>query len=579
MFRKTESTPQLDLFTAPSNILPRRAQKKYTDEKAWHNQFFKLVTSRIDEESFRPLFEATTLGAPNASVRILVAMSILKEGFGCSDEDLFEKCEFDLLARRALGLEMLDDKLPSLDTYYLFGRRLTEYEQRTGINLMERCFEQVTGEQIKLFKISGSSVRMDSKLIGSNIAQYSRYGLIHRTLCKVLRQDGVMTMLNPKLRKGAEVWLGEDSGKTVYRSNKDEMAQRLVRIGLYIYAVLKRLKDDAPGYALLHRVFHDQYVVEKGRVELKDKHKVASDSLQSPDDPDATYRDKGGQKVSGYVTNITETIESDKPSIITSVQTEPVTFADCNFLQDAISNTERVTGHLVENVYADGAYQSPENREFARLHMGMELLTGKLQGGCRYLLDREHGTDNLKVTDTETGEVFDAIYVGENKREGKHWRVNLSHVKPTHPWRYFNENEVRRSELRRKIESLPPEEQHKRNNIEAAMFQYSFHTRNGKTRYRGLFRHRLQAFHRCMWMNLRRLVLFQTTISQRPLPEPASSLIGKTEDYISSLIKAVSDPMKVFCEYLMLVVEKSVWSVLKLRLSTSEQMFNLNATF
>lgn len=558
MFRKTESTPQLDLFTAPSNILPRRAQKKYTDEKAWHNQFFKLVTSRIDEESFRPLFEATTLGAPNASVRILVAMSILKEGFGCSDEDLFEKCEFDLLARRALGLEMLDDKLPSLDTYYLFGRRLTEYEQRTGINLMERCFEQVTGEQIKLFKISGSSVRMDSKLIGSNIAQYSRYELIHRTLCKVLRQDGVMTMLNPKLRKGAEVWLGEDSGKTVYRSNKDEMAQRLVRIGLYIYAVLKRLKDDAPGYDLLHRVFHDQYVVEKGRVELKDKHKVASDSLQSPDDPDATYRDKGGQKVSGYVTNITETIESDKPSIITSVQTEPVTFADCNFLQDAISNTERATGHLVENVYADGAYQSPENREFARLHMGMELLTGKLQGGCRYLLDREHGTDNLKVTDTETGEVFDAIYVGENKREGKHWRVNLSHVKPTHPWRYFNENEVRQSELRRKIESLSPEEQHKRNNIEAAMFQYSFHTRNGKTRYRGLFRHRLQAFHRCMWMNLRRLVLFQTTISQRPLPEPASSLIGKTEDYISSLIKAVSDPMKVFCEYLMLVVEKSV---------------------
>jgi IS5 family transposase len=420
---------------------------------------------------------------------------------------------------------------------------------------------------------------MDSKLIGSNIAQYARYELIHRTLCKVLRQDGVMTMLNPKLRKGAEVWLGEDSGKTVYRSNKDEMAQRLVRIGLYIYAVLKRLKDDAPGYDLLHRVFHDQYVVEKGRVELKDKHKVASDSLQSPDDPDATYRDKGGQKVSGYVTNITETIESDKPSIITSVQTEPVTFADCNFLQDAISNTERVTGHLVENVYADGAYQSPENREFARLHMGMELLTGKLQGGCRYLLDREHGTDNLKVTDTETGEVFDAIYVGENKREGKHWRVNLSHVKPTHPWRYFNEDEVRRSELRRKIESLPPEEQHKRNNIEAAMFQYSFHTRNGKTRYRGLFRHRLQAFHRCMWMNLRRLVLFQTTISQRPLPEPASSLIGKTEDYISSLIKAVSDPMKVFCEYLMLVVEKSVWSVLKLRLSTSEQMFNLNATF
>lgn len=579
MFRKTETNPQLDLFTAPSTILPKRAQKKYTDEKAWHNQFFKLVTSRIDEEAFMPLFEETNMGAPNASIRILVAMSILKEGFGCSDEALFEKCEFDLLARKALGLEMLDDKLPSLDTYYLFGRRLTDYEQRTGVNLMERCFEQVTGEQIKLFRISGNSVRMDSKLIGSNIAQYSRYELIHRTLCKVLRDECVIMMLNPKLRKGAEVWLGEDSGKTVYRSNKDEMAQRLVKIGLYIYAVLKRLRDDAPGYDLLHRVFHDQYIVEKGNVELRDKHKISSDSLQSPDDPDATYRDKGGEKVSGYVTNITETVEEDKPSIITSVQTEPVTFADCHFLQDAVANTERVTGHLVENVYADGAYQSPENREFAKLHMGMELLTGKLQGGCRYLLDREPGTDNLKVTDTETGEVFDAVYVGENKREGKHWRVNLSHVKPTHPWRYFNEEEVWRSELRRKIESLPPKEQHKRNNIEAAMFQYSFHTRNGKTRYRGLFRHRLQAFHRCMWMNLRRLVLFQTTTNQRPLPEPVSSLTDKTRNRIFSLIEAVFDPMRASFDYLTLIAEKTVLSVLKLRLYSSEQMFNINATF
>ena len=106
--------------------------------------------------------------------------------------------------------------------------------------------------------------------------------------------------------------------------------------------------------------------------------------------------------------------------------------------------------------------------------MGMELLTGKLQGGCKYLLDLEPGTDNLKVTVVETSEIIDAIYVGENKREGKHWRVNLSHVKSTHPWRYFNKENIRRSELRRKIESLPLEEQHKRSNIEATMFQYSF---------------------------------------------------------------------------------------------------------
>ena len=105
-----------------------------------------------------------------------------------------------------------------------------------------------------------------------------------------------MMMLNPKLRKGAEAWLCEDSRKTVYRSNKDEMLQKLIKISLYIYDVLKRLKEDAPGYDLIHRVFHYQYVVEKGKVELKDKHRVSSDCLQSPDDPDTTYRNKGDRR-------------------------------------------------------------------------------------------------------------------------------------------------------------------------------------------------------------------------------------------------------------------------------------------
>ena len=78
------------------------------------------------------------MGAPTASVRVLVAMSILKEGFGCSDEDLFEKVEFDLLVRKALGLVSLDDVPPSPDTYYLFNRRLCHYHEHTGIDLLWR---------------------------------------------------------------------------------------------------------------------------------------------------------------------------------------------------------------------------------------------------------------------------------------------------------------------------------------------------------------------------------------------------------------------------------------------------------
>ena len=109
MFKKTDPNPQLDIFTAPSMQLGSRASKKYSDPNSWHNQFYSLVTTKIDEEIFKPLFpEGKKSGRPNASIRILVAMSVLKEGFGCSDEDLFEKCEFDLLTRKALGMELLN---------------------------------------------------------------------------------------------------------------------------------------------------------------------------------------------------------------------------------------------------------------------------------------------------------------------------------------------------------------------------------------------------------------------------------------------------------------------------------------
>lgn len=516
MFRKT-SPAELDIFTSPSSLLGKRAAKKYDAPAAWHNMFFKLVTSQIDESVFQPLFKDNGMGAPNAPIRILVAMSILKEGFGCSDEDLFEKCEFDMLTRKAIGLVNLDTAAPSIDTYYLFRRRICEYDATHKVNLMERCFESITGEQIKLFKISGKAVRMDSKLIGSNIAQYSRFELIHRTLCKVLKQPGIIDMLSPKLRKQSAEYLNEDASKIVYRSTQEVVNTRLVRIGMYIYEVLKRLKDDAPLYNLLHRVFHEQYIVEKGKVIPRDKKTISSDSLQSPDDPDATYRNKDGQKVHGYTTNLTETIDDNKPSLIVSVQTEPVTFSDCNFLQEAIENAERVTKQTVKDVYADGAYQSPGNREFAQSHEDMNLKTGRMQGGCRFILNRKEETDELSVTDTRTGEVIQATYVGETRKHGKRWRIPLTDVKQTYPYRYFTEKEVNNSKVRQEIESLPIEEQNKRNNIEAAMFQYSFHTRNNKTRYRGLLKHRLQAYSRCLWMNLIRLVIFQISACQRTI--------------------------------------------------------------
>ena len=102
------------------------------------------MTTKIDEVIFKPLFpKGKKRGCPNASIRVLVEMSILKKGYGCSDEDLFEKCEFDVLTRKAFGL-LLTDVAPSIDTYYLFRRCICEYKEASGVDLMQKCFKQIS---------------------------------------------------------------------------------------------------------------------------------------------------------------------------------------------------------------------------------------------------------------------------------------------------------------------------------------------------------------------------------------------------------------------------------------------------
>jgi hypothetical protein len=67
-------------------------------------------TNRVNEDIFKPLFSERT-GAPNAPIRILIAMMALKEGQGISDEQLYEQCHFNALTRSALGLINSDEEV------------------------------------------------------------------------------------------------------------------------------------------------------------------------------------------------------------------------------------------------------------------------------------------------------------------------------------------------------------------------------------------------------------------------------------------------------------------------------------
>ena len=497
MFRTTSTDTQLDMFSSTVNIICERDRDYYNDENGWHNQFYKLVTSQIDERAFEVLFKKGNMGAPNASIRVLVAMNIIKEGLGCNDVELMEKCRYDLLFRKALGLEDINDAVPSINTYYLLRRRCVEYDRKEGVDLIKKAFQNVTSQQVKLFNISGKTVRMDSKLIGSNIASYSRYEIVHDTLRLYVKQYG-LNGLNPSLRVKVNEVLNEDPEKAVYRLTSSEIQERMKNIGIIIYRILVRVK--AQDDLLLKRVFNEQFIVEKGKVTPRDKKLISAKSVQNPHDPDAEYRNKAGKSCKGYSTNITETCDEEgKPSLITGVEVKGATAADKDYVESGIEDSEYITGNKVTRAICDGGYNSQSNREYAA-EKGIEILATGLSGKeSRYQVNENNG--EFSIIDKKTEKIYHPA-----KTKGGRYRIETGGETK---YRYFTQQQIDSLRRRQEFSEVPQSEKNKRNNVEAAMFQYSFHTRNGKTRYRGMRKHRMQAYYRCMWMNFRRLMLFQ----------------------------------------------------------------------
>ena len=525
MFKKSNNHKQLDAFSSPTEYLKDSTMNYYLKNDSWHNQFRKQVVMRVDESIFSVLYTKLT-GAPNASIRVLIGMMILKEAQGWSDEQLFENCSFNLLIRSALGLMTLEDAAPVASTYYLFRRNLVEYAKEHGEDLFKKCQAQITKSQILEFNVSGRQVRMDSKLIGSNIAWYSRYELIHETLRLFIdeREEFIYKRSLSKedfsLIKSIQ---GEAGNKVVYRSTKAEIDAHFAVLGRLMYRFIGLFKAyDYGQYQTLKTVFEQQYTVSKEKIVLPlENEKISAKSIQSPHDTDGDFRNKDGNKVKGYSSNITETCdqrgEDGKPvlNLITDTEVEVVSTPDNSFFEPALTNTQEILPNDIEKAYTDGAYNSVENQEYCKKN-NINLLLSAIQGPApRYEVSLDEQDNNkLLVTDNKTGKSIEAQLVNTRKESSqKKWSIKTEEGK----YRYFDMESVRTAALRQKLKDIPIEELNIRNNVEATIFQLGYHYSNDKSRYRTLAKHKLWAYSRSLWINFVRIMKYITQICQRAL--------------------------------------------------------------
>jgi len=305
--------------------------------------------------------------------------------------------------------------------------------------------------------------------------------------------------------------MSEAGQKVSYRSTKEELAARMEALGWLMYWLMKEpLAEREPDYALLKRVFDEQYLLAEGpgggkekKVKTREKTEMpaASTVVANPHDTDAEFRTKSGKTISGYSVNITETCDSGTLNLIVDVQVEGAGTSDQSYLEEAVESAKAKVPEKVEEVYTDGGYHSADNQEYCKKEKIDWTLRGISGKPSKYDLSyNENG--ELVVFNTETKQAVPAKRAKtKDPAAPERWVIKDGDRAPV----YFEDKDVVVCGLRKKIAALPKEKLDIRNNVEATVFQLGYHYRGNKSRYRGLIKHRLWAISRCLWINYRRI--------------------------------------------------------------------------
>ena len=367
MFRPT--SPQLSLMESQYLVSAKKRQRL---ERSWAESFRTRVLPLIDEELFRSCFDEDN-GRPNASIRMLVGLHLLKEADDLTDAQVLDALEFNIQWQYALGVTPADAHVCE-KTLHNFRHKLMENERA------KQVFEQLTEALMKADGLSSVRQRLDSTHVISDIAVLTRLGLFTETVTHFLRE----------LRKEAPSKLAKVEAGVVERyldregyfadATREQAPRRIVVVAQDVYALFREFEADVevaafPAYILLIRLLTEQCDIVEGEagtpktVRIKEPKAVGGDSLQSPHDPDATY----GHKGKGYEVQLAETCVAENPyQVVTVVAINGANVSDQHATVPIVE--ELVERELAPDVLIlDTAYGSGETLA-ACAHMGVALL-------------------------------------------------------------------------------------------------------------------------------------------------------------------------------------------------------------
>lgn len=513
-----------------SNVQELSAKHRQRLEQSWAGGFYREFFCRLKEEPFACLF-AEHPSRPNIPVNVLVALDVLKAGFGWSDEELYDHFTFDVQVRYALGYHNLNEGEFDIRTIYNFRHRLSQYYLDHGVNLLDQCFEDITDQQIIVFKVKTNQQRMDSTMIASNILDSSRLQLAAELLQRIERflsaadQGRYAELLAPYLK--------DTVNQYVYRiKGKEQVQEELTQIGQILYTLLPYLRShyaQHPFVPVVERFFGENFQVEEAMAQPKDGKELSSGCLQSLDDLEASYRQKGQRFYKGYVANLTETCNPEnKVQLITKVQADSNNVDDNSLLMAALPNLVERTG--LKQLYPDGGFGSPNADQTLRqqqveqiqsairgtrlnpdkLHLSAYRLEQDAQGEPTYITCPQGHTVAVQATPShrsflarfDPADCTDCPFHAENRCRIL-WRKKCAKFQMD-----FTQEEVDAAVRRRRCQENQQAGKNLRAAVEAAVRSLKHPFPAGKLPVRGLFRVCCLIIGSAAMVNIRRITQY-----------------------------------------------------------------------
>mgnify|MGYP000386174779 FL=1 len=494
MFRQNTSHLQSSLFGIASQ-LPKAKLEKLQKSKEY--DFYQLVFCKISEKDFSVLY-SNNCSRPNAPVNSLVASIILMYRNNWTTEELFDRIDFDLLTRTALGLDTLEETPFCSATFFNFQNRLLCHFSQTGHNLIERVFDGLAEQQLEILKIKTDIQRSDSFMAMSNIRSYSRTQLLIEMLIRLHRilsdedQNRFNDILSPYIK--------QSSGQYLYTLQRQQIPQEQEKLGRLYHALYEALKErykDSEVFGIFERVYTEHFTLIDDKITVKTGQELHGSTLQSPDDIDATYRKKRDRHYRGQSVNVTETAHPDNElNLITDVAVCSNNTDDSKILNERVGPIKEKTPDLNE-LHTDGAYGSEDNdkkmEELEITHV-QTAVRGRQAEVSMEIEEVSDGQYKVKcphqcVSSEKARKRYKACFDVEICKQcplSSHCPAKQQSDKRTY---YFDRSDYLLGKRNRNIKSLPPERRKLRPNIEATVKEFTKpFNHKGKLRVRGLFK-------------------------------------------------------------------------------------------